>query len=238
MSKIVEFYCKTCNRGVGVDWVQRCPYDDCRASGTIAVGNPSNTGGNRWIGSGLKPKLLADVPAADYERISTGTREFDRVLGGGIVTGSTVLISGDPGIGKSTLLLQVAIDLSVASVTVEEDTEGGRKETKEAEPLVVLYVSAEETKSQIKGRAVRLSKESKSLYLHNECDVHEIAKQIAEIDPDILVIDSIQTLTMPGTDGAAGIVTQVRECALFIVDICRKRGIACFIVAHINKEGV
>ena len=231
MSKIVEFYCKTCNRGVGVDWVQRCPYDDCRASGTIAVGNPSNTGGNRWIGSGLKPQLLADVPAADYERISTGTREFDRVLGGGIVTGSTVLISGDPGIGKSTLLLQVAIDLSVAEV---ENLETKQK----ADPLVILYVSAEETNSQIKGRAIRLAKESKKLYLHNECDVTEIAKQVAELDPDILIIDSIQTMIMPGVDGAAGTVTQVRECALFIVDMCRRRGIGCFLVAHINKEGV
>ena len=113
--------------------------------------------GNRWIGSGAKPQLLSDVPIEDYERISTGTREFDRVLGGGIVTGSTVLISGDPGIGKSTLLLQVAIDLSVASMTIEEDVEGGQKQTKETEPLVVLYVSAEETKSQIKGRAVQVS---------------------------------------------------------------------------------
>src|SRR5271170_4479755 len=149
---VQDHYCKICNRGVGPHWVQRCPYEDCKAFGEIAVGKAPATGvGNRWIGSGQKPLLLADVPSADYERISTGTRELDRVLGGGIVTGSTVLISGDPGIGKSTLLLQVAIDLSVAEV---ENLETKQK----AEPLVILYVSAEETDSQIKGRALRLSK--------------------------------------------------------------------------------
>jgi len=228
---VQDHYCKICNRGVGPHWVQRCPYEDCKAFGEIAVGKAPATGvGNRWIGSGQKPQLLSEVPVADYERISTGTREFDRVLGGGIVTGSTVLISGDPGIGKSTLLLQVSIDLSVCDMT---DDETGLK----VDNLVILYVSAEETNSQIKGRAVRLSKESKKLYLHNECDVHEIAKQVAEIDPDILIIDSIQTMVMPGVDGAAGSVTQVRECALFLVDLCRKRGVGCFLVAHINKEG-
>ncbi len=231
MSDTTDHYCKTCNRGVGVRWMPRCPYEDCGAFGEIAVGKPLSGSGNRWIGSGQKPQLLSEVPIADYERISTGTREFDRVLGGGVVTGSTVLISGDPGIGKSTLLLQVCIDLSVAEITDEATKE-------KVDPLVILYVSAEETNSQIKGRAVRLAKESKRLYLHNECDVHEIAKQVIEIDPDILVIDSIQTMIMPGVDGAAGSVTQVRECALFLVDLCRKRNIGCFLVAHINKEGV
>lgn len=224
-----EFYCTSCNTSTGTRWVQVCP--NCKRHGNIALGTPSGTGGNRWIGSGQKPQLLSEVPLADFERISTGTREFDRVLGGGIVTGSTVLISGDPGIGKSTLLLQVAIDLSVAEVVNEETQE-------KAEPFVILYVSAEETNSQIKGRAVRLSRESKHLYLHNECDVTEIAKQIAEIDPDILIIDSIQTMVMPTVDGAAGSVTQVRECTLFLIDLCRKRGIGCFVVAHINKEGI
>jgi DNA repair protein RadA/Sms len=223
-----QFYCTSCN-GSLTKWLQSCPI--CKRQNTIASGSPNGTSGNRWIGSGQKPQLLSDVKVTEFERISTGTREFDRVLGGGIVTGSTVLISGDPGIGKSTLLLQVAIDLSVAEVINEETNE-------KAEPFVILYVSAEETNSQIKGRAVRLSRESKHLYLHNECDVTEIAKQVMEIDPDILIIDSVQTMVMPTVDGAAGSVTQVRECALFLVDLCRKRNIGCFLVAHINKEGV
>jgi DNA repair protein RadA/Sms len=226
-SKPIGHHCTACMRGVGPDWVPSCPH--CGASGTIAVGDVTSTG-NRWIGAGQKPQLLADVPEADYERISTGTREFDRVLGGGIVTGSTVLIAGDPGIGKSTLLLQVCIDLSVAPMT--DDQTGER-----IDDLVILYVSAEETTSQIKGRAVRLSRESKKLYLHNESDVTEVGKQIAELDPDILIVDSIQTMVMPGVDGAAGTVTQVRECALYLRDLCKRRGIGCFFVAHVTKDG-
>jgi DNA repair protein RadA/Sms len=226
-----EFYCQGCNKSVGDHWIQTCPH--CRTSYKIARGHaPGGSAGNRWIGSGQKPQLLSEVSSEDYERISTGTREFDRVLGGGIVTGSTVLIAGDPGIGKSTLLLQVAIDLSMANMTIVETA----AEEKPTEPLVVLYVSAEETTSQIKGRAERVAKESNRLYLHNECDVVEISKQIIEIDPDILIIDSIQTMVMPGVDGPAGSVTQVRECALFLVDICRKRGIGCFLVCHVTKD--
>ena len=107
---IHSFYCTACNRGAGSKWIPVCPHVDCGASGTIAPGKPPKA--DAWIGSG-KPMLLHDVPEADYNRISTGTREFDRVLGGGIVEGSSVLLSGDPGIGKSTLLLQVCIDLSI-----------------------------------------------------------------------------------------------------------------------------
>jgi DNA repair protein RadA/Sms len=237
MTSSDEYFCDKCNKSVGPRWVSSCPH--CGILNHIFKGKPtSGVVGNRWIGSGQKPRLLSDVPIAEYERISTGTREFDRVLGGGIVTGSTVLLSGDPGIGKSTLLLQVAGDLSTAPITEENVDEEGRQEIKPSEPLVILYVSAEETDSQIKGRAVRLAKETGRLYLHNECDVHEIAKQIIELDPDVLIIDSIQTMVMPGADGAAGTVTQVRECALFIIDICRKRSIACFLVAHVNKEGI
>lgn len=225
---IAGHHCKICRKNVGADWRPDCPH--CGAHGTIAVGEVAATTGNRWIGAGLKPQLLSEVPETDYERISTGTREFDRVLGGGIVTGSTVLLSGDPGIGKSTLLLQVAIDLSVADVTDAQTNE-------KADPLTILYVSAEETNSQIKGRAVRLARESKRLFLHNECDVHEIGRHVVEVDPDVLIVDSIQTMIMPGVDGAAGTVTQVRECALYLVDLCRKRGIGCFLVAHVTKDG-
>jgi DNA repair protein RadA/Sms len=183
-----------------------------------------------WVGSG-RPLLLRQVPEADYERISTGTREFDRVLGGGIVTGSAVLISGDPGIGKSTLLLQVSIDLSIAAM-VDVETK------KEDKPLTILYVSAEETAPQIKGRAMRLSKESRNLFIFNESNVEEIGKQILLLDPDLLIIDSIQTMHKKGVDGAAGSVTQVRESAIFLTSLCKARGIGAFFVAHINKDGV
>jgi DNA repair protein RadA/Sms len=222
------FYCTACNKSIGARWTQICPHTDCGAFGTIAQGKPPKL--DAWVGTG-RPTLLREVPEADYERISTGTREFDRVLGGGIVTGSSVLISGDPGIGKSTLLLQVCIDLSIAAIV--------NAETKEDEkPLTILYVSAEETNSQIKGRAMRLSKESKNLFLYNESSVEEICKHILLIDPDVLVIDSIQTMQKRGVDGAAGSVTQVRECAIMLTGVCKARGIGAFFVAHINKDGV
>ena len=98
------YYCKSCNKDVGPKWVQTCPH--CKSFATIAAGKPLKLGSD-WVGTGGKPVRVDEVEEVEHERISTGTREFDRVLGGGIVTGSTVLISGDPGIGKSTLLLQV-----------------------------------------------------------------------------------------------------------------------------------
>ena len=239
-----SFYCKECNRDVGPKWMPTCCFHDCRALGGIVAGNAPKVGAS-WVRGGGKPTLLKNITEDDYERIATGTREFDRVLGGGIVTGSIVLISGDPGIGKSTLLLQVAIDLSEAEI-IDESTKEKR------EPLVVLYVSAEETSSQIKGRAVRLdgannpvkdralvaSKESRRLYILNECDVEEIEKHIFVLRPDILIIDSIQTMLKPGVDGGPGSVTQVRECAIHLTGICKKSGIGCFLVAHVNKDNV
>ena len=222
-----DFYCTACNRAVP-NWVQVCPNDGCGAFGTIAMGRAPRR--DAWVGSG-KPTLLSEIPDADYERIATGTREFDRVLGGGIVTGSSVLISGDPGIGKSTLLLQVCIDFSLVPMF---DADTGERE----KDLTVLYVSAEETNTQIKGRAMRLANESKRLFLFNESNVDEIIQQIALLEPDILVIDSIQTMHKRGVDGAAGSVTQVRECGIMLTSLCKNSGIGMFIVAHINKDGV
>jgi DNA repair protein RadA/Sms len=238
-----SYYCKSCNKDVGSKWVQTCPH--CKAFATVAAGKPLKLGSD-WVGTGGKPVRVDEVEEVDHERLLTGTREVDRVLGGGLVTGSTVLISGDPGIGKSTLLLQVGLDMASA-IIIDEETD----ET--TDPLTVLYVSAEETNSQIRGRAVRLdpeianpvkqraqgvAKEGKRFFLYNECDVEEIERYIAELRPDVLVIDSIQTMVKRGVDGSAGSVTQVRECAIYLVGICKARGIGCFLVAHITKDGV
>jgi DNA repair protein RadA/Sms len=221
------YHCRAC--GEEQDWAQFCK--KCNSFNTMVPGKCPAGGVQAFAPE--KPQLLSEVKRDPHERIPTGTREFDRVLGGGLVMGSAVLISGDPGIGKSTLLLQTAIDLSLAEVT-NKDT--GAPE----DPFVVLYVSAEETTSQIKGRAERLSKMSKRLYLYHQANVIEIDKRITEINPDVLIIDSIQTMVHPnaGDGGHAGSVTQVRACAEFIVNICKVRDIGCFIVAHINKEGV
>ena len=222
-----SYHCRAC--GEEQDWNQFCK--KCKAFNAIVPGKAPAGGVQNYLAE--KPQLLSDVKRDPHERIPTGTREFDRVLGGGLVMGSTVLISGDPGIGKSTLLLQTAVDLSLAEVT-NKDT--GQPE----EPFVVLYVSAEETLAQIKGRAERLSKQSKHLYLYHQANVLEIEKRIIDINPDVLIIDSIQTMVHPnaGDGGHAGSVTQVRACAEFLVNICKVREIGCFIVAHINKEGV
>ncbi len=221
------YHCRQC--GEEQAWAQFCT--KCKAFMAMSPGKAPAGGVHAHLPE--KPQLLSEIKRDPHERIPTGTREFDRVLGGGLVMGSTVLISGDPGIGKSTLLLQTAIDLSLAEVT-NKDT--GKPE----EPFIVLYVSAEETKSQIKGRAERLSRTSNRLYLYHQANVLEIDKYITEINPDVLIIDSIQTMVHPhaGDGGHAGSVTQVRACAEFIVQICKVRDIGCFIVAHINKEGV
>ena len=251
------YHCSACN-AAAPQWDNTC--HACKSLGTIILGKPGKAS-LLWVGGGGKPVLLKDVPAEDYERLSTGTREFDRVLGGGLVTGSTVLISGDPGIGKSTLLLQVALDLTSAAII---DVESG----KEVEPLTILYVSAEETGSQIKGRAMRLetagqasqkapagqtsqkapnpvkdkaievAKKSRKLFILNESDVEVIEKYIIELDPDILIVDSIQMMQRRSAEGGAGSVSQVRECTAFLVGICKARGIGCFLVAHINKDGI
>jgi DNA repair protein RadA/Sms len=264
-------HCRACNAAL-VRWDNTCP--NCKSLGTVVVGKPGKVS-MLWLGGGGKPVLLKDVPAEDFERLSTGTREFDRILGGGLVTGSTVLISGDPGIGKSTLLLQVALDLTSAAI-VDVDT------GKETDPLTILYVSAEETGSQIKGRATRLegagqasqseakapnavkdkaraaaasvqealrqkndkgdgkgeNKKVRKLYILNESDVEEIARWIREINPDILIIDSIQMMQRRSAEGGSGSLTQVRECTAFIVGLCKESGIGCFLVAHINKDGI
>ena len=243
-----RFYCEACNRDAGTMYSPTCPYSDCRSFRTVVQGRTTKVG-STWIGGGGKPQLISDVSEQDFEKLSTGTREFDRVLGGGLTTGSTVLISGDPGIGKSTLLLQVAIDLTAATITDENNKEVG-------ELLSVLYVSAEETASQIKGRGLRLmpdlnkqipnpikdrakeaAKISRRLYIYNESDVVEIARYVAEIKPSILIIDSIQTMLKPGVSGHAGSVTQAKECTSFIVRLCKEKGIGCFLVAHVTKDG-
>lgn len=224
----IVFSCTACSKPIGPNWIDSCPL--CGAFGTVEIGSGSHAKNKNWVGGTGKPQLLSEISSEDHERISTGTRELDRVLGGGLVTGSTVLISGDPGIGKSTLLTQVAAALTTADMTDAETKQA-------AHPLIVLYVSAEETVAQIKNRSVRLSMESKKLYLVNESDVVVITKYVHEIKPDILIIDSIQTVFLPDTEGNAGSITQVKECAIHFMNVCRSMKIGCFIVAHITKDG-
>jgi DNA repair protein RadA/Sms len=165
-----------------------------------------------------RPVPLPDVQSDQYPRLVVPGEEFNRVLGGGIVPGSLVLIGGDPGIGKSTLLLQVSAQLAAGERTV-------------------LYVSAEESTQQIKLRADRLGLNPRSLLLFSETDLDIILNQIQELKPGLVVVDSIQTVFLPGLPSASGSVTQVRECTARLMHLAKAAHIPMFIVGHVTKEG-
>jgi DNA repair protein RadA/Sms len=166
-----------------------------------------------------QPMRLSEIEEGDEERLPLPMPEFSRVLGGGIVPGSVVLLGGDPGIGKSTLLLQVAAMMA--------DSVGS-----------VLYVSGEESARQIKMRAARIDIKADDLYLVTETDLPTIIEHTEKINPRLLVVDSIQTTTTPDLTSAAGTVTQVRECATRLQALAKSSGLAVFVVGHVTKEGV
>jgi len=160
---------------------------------------------------------LADIDAIDVPRFSTGVEEFDRVLGGGLVAGGVVLIGGDPGIGKSTLLLQALANLSTVKTA--------------------LYVSGEESGAQIALRAKRLALQAGSLQLQAEIQLEKILNTLADKKPDVAVIDSIQTIYSDALSSAPGSVAQVRECAAQLTRFAKQTGITIIMVGHVTKEG-
>lgn len=165
----------------------------------------------------VSPVLIKDVSTKEGERTPSGSNELDRVLGGGIVKGSLVLCGGEPGIGKSTLLLQLA---KFASSTDK-----------------VLYVSGEESDKQIKLRAERLDAVSDSLYVLNETDLDSILDAIEVLNPTLVIADSIQTMYSGNLTSAPGSVGQVRECTLKFMELAKSKGVTVFIVGHVTKEG-
>jgi len=168
--------------------------------------------------AGNRPRRFAEISGEGGERTATGIGELDRVLGGGLVRGSLVLIGGDPGIGKSTLLLQ-------ASRTLAE--RGGP----------VLYVSGEESAGQVKLRAERLGIAPDGLYFVADNDLQAVEAHVAEIAPRVLIVDSIQAVFLPGLESAPGSVSQVRECGARLMLLAKGRGMATFLVGHVTKEG-
>ena len=165
-----------------------------------------------------KPMRLDQVSYERVNRVKTSISELDRVLGGGVVPGSLVLIGGDPGIGKSTLLLQVSSEL--------QQTQG-----------TVLYVSGEESASQIKMRAERLGMQADGFYIYAETNLEDIVTQVEALKPDYVIIDSIQTMTHPQANGVAGSVSHVREATATLMRLAKLNQIAIFIVGHVTKEG-
>lgn len=165
------------------------------------------------------PKRISEIDVSEGKRIFTGMEEFDRLLGGGIVPGSVILVGGNPGIGKSTLLLQVSYHLS-------------------KNKNIVLYVSGEESLQQTKMRAERLGIESENLYIVNENNADFIIEDVNKLNPQIVVIDSIQILYKPEFSSSPGTVTQVRECAHLLTSLAKEKGISLFFIGHVTKEGI
>ncbi len=217
------FACRECGDTTS-KWTGKClacgTWDSLvEMSADALAGAPEAQAQKRGLGEAGRALRLKDVETRDRPRIPTGMGEFDRVLGGGIVPGSLVLIGGDPGIGKSTLLLQMATVLSAADVPV-------------------LYVTGEESLTQLKMRAERLETPSPDLFVLPETDLEAIFRQCQETRPKVLVIDSIQTIYKPSLPGSPGSTTQLRECTLSLMVQAKSTDTAIFIVGHVTKEGV
>lgn len=215
-----KYVCQECGYETA-KWMGKCP--GCNNWNTfVEEMEASNTGKRHTFNVGLKsagkPEKITAIESQKEPRVTTSMQEFNRVLGGGVVPGSLVLIGGDPGIGKSTLLLQISSQLA--------DKE-----------LPVLYISGEESTRQTKLRADRLGVKADLLYVLSETNLFDIAKQIEEVKPSFVVIDSIQTIFREEVASAPGSVSQVRECTSELMKIAKTNGIPIFIVGHVTKEG-
>ncbi|MGE5309175.1 MAG: DNA repair protein RadA [Deltaproteobacteria bacterium] len=220
MKSKTVFTCQTCG-AQSPKWLGRCP--DCSGWNTFVEETYSEAPKKQRERSALyreEPVLLKDVVIKDEDRTTTDIRELDRVLGGGIVRGSVVLIGGDPGIGKSTISLQISNQLVKKGHTT-------------------LYVSGEESVSQTKLRAQRLDHGSGkgSLYIVNQTDLSYIIEHISKLKPSLVIVDSIQVIFDPAIGSAPGSVSQVRECANSLTQMAKTTGTSVFIVGHVTKEG-
>ena len=218
MKAKVLFYCTQCGNETP-KWQGKCPA--CGAWNTIEERPPEAKKKAAARGGGLAapamPRLMREVEPGDELRFPTGMRELDRVLGGGAVKGSLVLLGGAPGIGKSTLMLQICEQL--------------------CRSCRVLYVSGEESERQIKLRAQRLNVRGDSLYLLAETDLDNVMDAVRACAPDVLIVDSIQTLYHGDLTTSPGSVGQVKECTMALMQLAKGEGVTVFVIGHINKEG-
>ena len=212
------FYCTECGNETP-KWQGRCPA--CGAWNTMQehIEKPTAAGKAKSapVGMSRRPQKLREVDTEGEIRFSTGMGELDRVLGGGAVAGSLVLVGGAPGIGKSTLLLQICNSL--------------------CEGRSVLYVSGEESERQLKLRAMRLGVDPERLYILSETRLSDILEAVEELKPDILIVDSIQTLYQEENDSSPGSVSQVKDCTMSLMHLSKSQGVTVFVVGHINKDG-
>lgn len=212
------YFCQECGYN-SPKWLGKCP--SCGEWNTFVqevIEKEDKKPAISWksVNVAGKPKPIAEIVYENEPRIETMDLELNRVLGGGIVLGSLVLIGGEPGIGKSTLMLQIALTLSNKRV---------------------LYVSGEESEQQIKMRAERLETKSDQCYILTETHTENVFRQVEEFRPDILVIDSIQTMQSPFIESGAGSVSQVRECTAEFMKFAKENGVPVFLIGHITKDG-
>ena len=214
----VQYVCSSCG-AKAPQMLGRCPV--CGEWGAYEeeiVESPRNIGMSKYrnVGNKTAPKRLQEIVATEESRIDMQNGELNRVLGGGLVPGSLVLLGGEPGIGKSTLALQVLMQM------------GERK---------TFYASGEESVRQLKLRAERLAGNAENLYISSETSLERILDQVKELEPEVVVIDSIQTIGTEAIEASIGSLSQVRECAARIMEFAKTRNIPFIIIGHINKEG-
>ncbi len=211
------FFCTACGNETP-KWMGRCP--GCGAYNTMEehIEKPQAPGKPKVsLGTNRAPQRIFDVDSGDEIRFFTGMGELDRVLGGGAVAGSLVLVGGAPGIGKSTLLLQICQKL--------------------CEERRVLYISGEESERQLKLRAQRLNVAPQELLILSETRLSDVVEAVEEAKPDILIVDSIQTLYNEENESSPGSVSQVKDCTMTMMQLSKQQGITVFVVGHINKDG-
>ncbi len=214
------YYCSNC-AAKSPKWIGHCPSCDqwnTYVEEIVDVSKPGDALQKAFRSQkpGVKPVLLADIQKSAEKRLITPDHELNRALGGGIVQGSLILIGGQPGIGKSTLMMQLALNLKAK----------------------ILYVSGEESEEQIKMRADRMGLVPNSCYILTETDLTRVLDEIQVLEPELVIIDSIQTLTLPSVESIQGSITQVRECTAEIQRFAKQSGIPFVLIGHINKEGM
>lgn len=219
MAKVkTTFFCQNCGSQFA-KWQGQC--SSCKQWNTIVEEVIQKEIKANWqskeksVSRVSKPTLIHEISSATEKRLPTSDQELDRVLGGGIVPGSLILLGGEPGIGKSTLLLQISLKL----------------------PYKTLYVSGEESQKQIKMRAERISQKNSNCFVLTETKTQNIFKQIAEIEPDIVIIDSIQTLHSDYIESSAGSISQIRECTTELIKFAKESGTPVLLIGHITKDG-
>ncbi|MDY0085576.1 MAG: DNA repair protein RadA [Bacteroidales bacterium] len=213
------FFCKNCGNE-SAKWIGKCPGCgewNTYIEETVVTGKKGQSVSSNIVMPGsAKPLPVQEISSTKIDRMDMGYAELNRVLGGGLVPGSLVLIGGEPGIGKSTLMLQVALQLT---------------------DVKVLYISGEESQQQLKMRADRIGIRNQSCYILTETDTQEIVRHFKEMQPDMVVIDSIQTLQSPGLEATAGSISQIRETAAEMNKLAKGFQVPVFLIGHITKDG-